>query len=304
MLCLTFVTDDFFEHSILSQVSRQFRDIYSNSVFCSGLHLRLLVPSVDDCRAVSRMGRGAWTRLSIKGHIATAGMHALASLPSLHTLELCGLKDVLGTFRGSIGVEGLAVLPSFLSLHSLSIRACEQILDVGVVGWLALPSLRCLRFIDCGITGAGVAALARLTLQSLSFDRCNQLSRQLSNEPIAVGFAEYAANPRSSSLTSLHLRECSFVMDNVLEGLASFTSLTELSLVGSPFISAKGLTSLSSLTSLQILDLRRVGFCSLTDASVSALITAFESLHTLDVRQNQNITIASYGSILALPPSP
>ncbi|MGQ9760288.1 MAG: leucine-rich repeat domain-containing protein [Thermogutta sp.] len=280
--------------------------------------------------------------------IDDAGLESLKSLPRLWSLNLrrsVKLTDraveTLADFpqlthlyllENQFSAAALAKLAEIPRLRLLDLRSCSAVnaaLIERLSGMERLAAIRlrgynvdddCLRAVgrfsnltsftleESPASNTGLAALARLRLESLTLFRCNAINdaglrivakwktlRSLVLRDMAVRgefFVEVATLPQLRTLSAIQ----TMVGDEALEPLAACEQLKELAL-GQTLITDRGLEVIGRMINLRRLDLSQT---SVTDQGLSRLVNLKE-LEWLDISGNLGISDELIGILLGLP---
>lgn len=276
------------------------------------------------------------------------GLQSLAALPRLWSLNLrrsVKLSDraiaTLASFprlthlyllENQFSAEGLAQLVHLKQLRLLDLRNCGAVnaeLCQQLAGLENLVALRlrgyniddrCLEAVaqfahlsdfsleESPATNAGLQALGKLPLVSVTLFRCNAINddglrvvkswprlRALNLRDMPVQGTFFDLLPQLKELRTLVAVQC-MVDDQSLKHLAACRQLEDLAL-GQTLLTDQGLASLAQLTSLRRLDLSQT---QVTDQGLTSLV-AMQQLQSLDLRGNLGVTDAAVDWLLKLP---
>lgn len=276
------------------------------------------------------------------------GLQSLAALPRLWSLNLrrsVKLSDraiaTLASFprlthlyllENQFSAEGLAQLVHLKQLRLLDLRNCGAVnaeLCQQLAGLENLVALRlrgyniddrCLEAVaqfahlsdfsleESPATNAGLQALGKLPLVSVTLFRCNAINddglrvvkswprlRALNLRDMPVRGTFFDLLPQLKELRTLVAVQC-MVDDQSVKHLAACRQLEDLAL-GQTLLTDQGLASLAQLTSLRRLDLSQT---QVTDQGLTSLV-AMQQLQSLDLRGNLGITDAAVDWLLKLP---
>jgi type 1 glutamine amidotransferase len=261
--------------------------------------LSLLDAQIDDAGLKQLARLTNLTSLSIRrsSQVTDAGLETLKRLPKLTDL---GLIDLGITDRGLDAVKQMT------RLRVLDLRGCSQIDSTGIKQLTALRNLRILRIggyainddsldvvkrfpsltgltlDEAAVTDAGLAKIAGLPLEEISFLRCYSITddafqhlaafrrlRQLTLRGIPLTGDGLKQLPDDSKLVVLRLNETG-IGDNALEQLRKLKNLTRLELRQTR-ISDAAVVVLATLTRLKLLDVTQTG---ITDDGAARLAKA------------------------------
>lgn len=173
-----------------------------------------------------------------------------------------------------------ASLAACKDLRTLWLQSCDSLIENSLNGVAECVSLRSLRLVDCPVSDANLAQIAKLpTLDGLVIQKAPALTD--------AGIAEIA---KLTELRSLILRDVTQLADAGVAPLSGLSRLKFLELNGCPRLTEKGLASFAALP----IDMLSAPEQFFSDEKIDAL-TQFSQVRILFVQREPNAKITLDG---------